>query len=106
MSEIVAATWDGIKPGMILKAEDDRNYIWSLVLSKTPKQLTLITYYQLMPRFKGKGYAGRSGTGVDYEVITEKQWFRGGYAMWYASAFPNAIRRPFIKKMFIPEDLE
>ena len=97
-----AITWSEIKQGMILKAEDDRNYIWSLVLTKTSSEVFLVTYYQLMPKMRGKGYAGSSGTGLDFEYLSKRQW--ADYAMWIVPAMPNSIKRPFIKKMFTPED--
>ena len=93
--------WEEIQPGMIVKTSDDRNYIWSLVIEKTPSSVFLVTYYQMMPMMKGKGYQGKSNTGVDFETLRKKDW--SGYEE-QVDAFPNAIKRPFIKKMFVPQE--
>jgi hypothetical protein len=86
--------WEEIRPGMIIKGEDDKSWLWSLVLDVRPKEVTFLTYSQIFSRLRGKGYKNS----VYVEPLPKSHWTPGNEQVM--TGFPYGIKRNFIKKLF------
>ena len=86
--------WNDIKPGMIIKGEDDKSWLWSIVIDVKPKVFTFMTYSQVFSKLRGQGYRDS----VYKEVLPKSHWSPSSEQI--ITTFPNVIKRKFVKKLF------
>jgi hypothetical protein len=86
--------WEEIKPGMIIKGEDDKSWLWSIVMNVGPKVITFMTYSQVFSRLRGQGYRDS----VYKENLPKSHWSPSSEQV--VGTLPNAIKRKFVKKLF------